>query len=186
MRGVFIGPPGSGKGTQASLLRERLQLVTIGTGDILRDAVHHGTAVGLKAKPFMENGQLVPDVIVNELVAERLRQPGAPRDFILDGYPRNVAQARALDSLLSELGLPLQAVVVFKIDDALVIRRLLARQRTDDQEETVRKRLAAYHETTEELVAYYRTRNLVHWIDAAAPIEHVYVRVASLLLPKDV
>jgi adenylate kinase len=185
MRVVFIGPPGSGKGTQARLLRERLQIATIGTGDILREAVDNGTAIGMKAKPFMDSGQLVPDSIVNELVAERLRQPDAPKQFVLDGYPRNVAQAQWLDSVLAKLGLPLRAVLVFEIDDAIVIRRLLQRQRSDDGEETIRKRLAGYHETTEELIAYYRQRDLVHVVHAEAPIEHVYARIASLLLSKD-
>lgn len=185
MRVVFIGPPGSGKGTQARLLRERLGLIGIGTGDILREAVREGTEVGLKAKPFMDSGRLVPDDLVNDLVAERLRRPDAPRDFVLDGYPRNVAQARALDALLADLGLPLHAVVVFDIDDALVVRRLLSRQRADDSEDTVRQRLVAFHQTDDDLVRYYQHRQLVHRIRADAPIEHVYVRIASLLLPKD-
>ncbi len=185
MRVVFIGPPGSGKGTQAQLLRERLGLVCIGTGDILREAVRDGTAVGIKAKPFIETGRLVPDDLVNDLVAERLQRPDAPRDFVLDGYPRNVAQAKALDSLLSNLGIPLNAVVVFDIDDRLVIRRLSSRQRADDSEQTVRLRLIAYHETANDLVRYYESRRLVHVVRADAPIEHVYIRIAALLLPKD-
>src|SRR5437773_8513154 len=107
MRVVFVGPPGSGKGTQAALLEKRLGLALIGTGDMLREAVTQGTEVGRLAKPYMDKGQLVPDSIVDAVVAEWLRRPGRPDSFLLDGYPRNSAQARTLDAILRDLRLPL-------------------------------------------------------------------------------
>src|SRR5260221_13283145 len=141
MRAVFIGPPGSGKGTQAALLHQRLGPIYIGTGDILREAVALGTDVGRQAKPYMDQGQLAPDAIVDAVVAERLRRPDRPANFILDGYPRNTAQARALDALLAELRLPLQAVVVFQLDDAVAVKRMLGRQRAADAEQMARHRV---------------------------------------------
>ncbi len=185
MRVVFVGPPGCGKGTQAELLEKRLGLAYIGTGAILREAVVQGTEVGRKAKSFIDAGQLVPDAVVNELVAARLSSPDGPTDFLLGGYPRNSSQARTLDALLRDRGLPLQAVILFRIDNEVVIRRMLARQRADDTEETARRRLKIFRDAARELVGHYRKQKLVREIDAGQPIEHVYVRIACLLLPKD-
>lgn len=184
MRVVFVGPPGSGKGTQAALLHDRLGLVYIGTGDILRDAVTQGSEVGRRAKPFIDAGQLVPDDIVNDLVAERLRRSDHPERFVLDGYPRNAAQARAFDAVLRELGMPLQAVVLFRIDDDLVVQRMLSRKRADDTENTARLRVQLFRDSARELVGHYRHQKLVHEVNANAPIEHLYVTVAGLLLPR--
>jgi adenylate kinase len=184
MRVVFVGPPGSGKGTQATLLRERLGLEYIGTGEILRDAVTRGTDVGNRAKPYIDQGQLVPDSLVNDLVAERLRSPGRPERFVLDGYPRNAAQARSFDALLRELSLPLRAVVLFRIDDDLVVQRMLARKRADDTEETARIRVRLFRDTARELVGHYRQQGLIHEVNADAPIEHLYYTIAGLLQPR--
>ena len=185
MRVVFVGPPGCGKGTQAALLEKRLGLAYIGTGDMLRESVAQGTEVGYKAKAYIDAGQLVPDAVVNELVAERLGRPDSPTDFLLDGYPRNASQARTLDALLHDRGLPLQAVILFRIDDEVVVQRMLARQRADDTEETARLRVKVFRDSARELVAYYRKQKLVREIDASQPVEHVYLRIACLLLPKD-
>src|SRR5262245_57212676 len=124
MRLVLIGPPGSGKGTQAQLLRERLGLEGIGTGEILRAAVRRGTDTGRRAEPYLKEGRLVPDELVNRLVAERFRRPDRPRRFVMDGYPRTVGQAVAFDALLGELGLDLDAAVNLVIGDDEVVRRL--------------------------------------------------------------
>jgi adenylate kinase len=127
MRLILHGPPGSGKGTQAKRLCERLNLEHIGTGDILREAIRLGTPQGLRAQPFVESGRLVPDDLVNEVVAERFRRGDRPADFVMDGYPRTVAQARAFDAVLREVGLDLTAVVSLRVDDEEIIRRVTGR-----------------------------------------------------------
>jgi len=124
MRLILIGPPGSGKGTQAKLLGDRLGLVHISTGDILREAIRLGTSAGKKAEPFVNNGKLVPDDLVNELVADRFRRDDRPERFVMDGYPRTLAQAASFDQVLRQQFLNLTAVVVLKVEDAEVLRRL--------------------------------------------------------------
>jgi adenylate kinase len=181
MRVVFIGPPGCGKGTQAKLVCERLVLAYIGTGDILREEVRQGTPLGKQVEPYQQSGQLVPDSLVNEVVANRFRRADRPEHFVLDGYPRTLAQAKTLDAVLAQAKLPLDAVVHFQVDDEEVVRRLLARNRADDLEETVRNRLRIYDETSPELLNYYRQRGLVHAIAAAGSIDAVYERIAHVL-----
>ena len=127
MRIILIGPPGSGKGTQAQLLSKRLGLAHLATGDILRDAVARDTPEGRKVKPFLTNGQLVPDTIVNEIVSHRLRDKGRPHDFIMDGYPRTLTQANAFDAVLKTEKLELTAVVLLKVEDEEIVRRNSAR-----------------------------------------------------------
>src|SRR5262245_26224121 len=124
MRLILLGPPGSGKGTQAKLLSERLQLEHIGTGDILREAIRLETPSGVLAKPYVESGQLVPDDLVNALVADRFHRADRPKRFVMDGYPRTVAQARAFDRVLHEVGLALTAVVTMSVEDEEIIRRV--------------------------------------------------------------
>jgi adenylate kinase len=182
MRAVFIGPPGCGKGTQAKLLQERLGFVCVGTGDILRETVGQGTPLGRQADQYMRQGQLVPDELVNGMVAERLARADRPEHFILDGYPRNVAQARTLDANLDRLGLTLTNVVLFTIADEIVVQRMLARKRVDDTEETVRVRIRLYYEASRELIAHYKPQGQVQEVRADAPIEHLYVKVAGILL----
>lgn len=184
MRVVFVGPPGSGKGTQAALLRERLGLTYLGTGDVLREAVVTGTPLGKAAAPYMERGQLVPDTLVNDMVTELFRRHDHPQKFVLDGYPRNAAQARRVDALLKEIGLPLCAVVLFLIDDEVVVKRMMARQRADDSEETARRRVKLYRDSARELVEHYRSQNLIHEVNAADPIEQVYSSIAKRLSAK--
>ncbi|OAI55168.1 hypothetical protein AYO44_00195 [Planctomycetaceae bacterium SCGC AG-212-F19] len=128
MRLILIGPPGSGKGTQAAKLVEGMKLAHISTGNILRDAVARGTAAGKKADPFMKSGKLVPDELVNELIAELFSHPDRPEQFVFDGYPRTLAQAAALDDVLAKEKLPLDAVVVLEVPDKEVIRRISGRR----------------------------------------------------------
>ena len=127
MRLVLLGPPGSGKGTQAVLLSQRLGLEHIGTGDLLREAIRQGTPLGLRAKSYVESGQLVPDELVNDLIAERFHRPDRPARFVLDGYPRTLAQAQALDTVLTEQKLPLTAVVLIAVEDEEIVSRLHGR-----------------------------------------------------------
>src|SRR5262245_22382481 len=138
MRLVLIGPPGSGKGTQAQFLRQRLGLEYIGTGEILRDAIQRGTPMGKRVEPYMGDGRLVPDDEVNEVVAELFRRDDRPERFVTDGYPRTLAQAHAFDTLLRQQYLNLDAALNFVIADEEVIRRTCERGRDDDKEETAR------------------------------------------------
>lgn len=182
MRAVFIGPPGSGKGTQADLLHSRLGAAIIGTGEILRDEMSRHTPLGSQAKSYIDSGRLAPDDLVNAVVAERLRRADRPAAFILDGYPRNSNQAAALDRVLKEQKLKLTAVIHFLIDEDVVVRRMLARQRSDDDEEVIRNRMKEFRESVRDLVNYYRKQGILHEVQADADKERLYVTIASLLL----
>jgi adenylate kinase len=127
MRLILIGAPGSGKGTQAKLLKERLHLVHIGTGDILREAVRTGSPLGHLAEPFIAKGQLVPDDLVNEVIADRFRQPDRPDRFVMDGYPRTLAQAASFDEVLHQQSLKLTAVLLFQVEDEVIVKRMTGR-----------------------------------------------------------
>src|SRR5574337_1913385 len=175
MRIVFFGPNGSGKGTQAALLKAELRVPHISTGDLLRAAVKAGTPLGLKAKVVMEAGQLVSDDIVLGLLEERLADADTRPGFILDGYPRNLAQANALDELLARLGQPLDAVVKLNVPDADIVKRCEIRfeqeHRADDNPDTVRKRLRVYAEQTAPVADFYSQRGLLAEIDGVGAIE---------------
>jgi len=204
---VLLGAPGAGKGTQGALLAEALGIPKIATGDMLRDAVRRGTELGLRARAVMDAGQLVSDDIVLGLVRERLGSDGAA-GAIFDGYPRNVAQARALDGLLDELGRAIGAVVYIGVDDDDIVRRMSGRrtdpetgvvyhaehnpppaevahrvvQREDDREETVRHRLEVYRQSTAPLVDYYREAGVpVHTVDGGRAIPEVQAEILALL-----
>src|SRR5438132_417029 len=127
MRLILLGSPGSGKGTQAQLLSRNNRLEHIGTGDLLREAIRRDTPTGRRARPFVEAGQLVPDDLVNDLIAERFRRPDRPERFVMDGYPRTLAQARAFDAVLAQQGLGLDAVLLLKVSDEVIVRRLTGR-----------------------------------------------------------
>jgi adenylate kinase len=185
MRIVLLGAPGSGKGTQAKRLMVDLDIAHISTGDLLRAAVKAGTPLGLKAKAVMEAGQLVSDEIVLGLLEERLAQADTKAGFILDGYPRNLAQANALDALLARVGQPLDAVVKLNVPDAAIVKRCEIRfeqeHRADDNPETVRKRLAVYAEQTAPVADFYARRGLLTEIDGVGAIEAIGDRVLSAL-----
>ena len=185
MRLVLLGAPGSGKGTQAARLKTALGVPHISTGDMLRAAVAAGTAMGLKAKAVMDAGQLVSDDILLGMLEERLAQPDAKAGFILDGYPRNLAQADALDHLLARLGQPLDAVIKLDVpNDAIIGRceiRFKAEARADDNPDTVRKRLGVYAEQTAPVADFYASRGKLQVVDGVGELDEVTARVEQAL-----
>ena len=182
---LLLGPPGAGKGTQAQLLVERLGIPQISTGDMLRAAVAAGTEVGRRAQAAMDAGALVSDEIVIGVAEERLGQADAKAGFILDGFPRTVAQAEALDALLPKLGVALERCVAMTVDEDELVKRLLKRGeiegRSDDNEESIRTRMKEYREKTEPLVAYYRGQGVLVEVDGLGSIEDVAARIESAL-----
>jgi len=210
---ILLGPPGAGKGTQARMLEQREGLVQLSTGDMLRAAVAAGTEVGQKAKAVMEAGDLVSDEIVIGVVSERLDQPDVKNGVIFDGFPRTVAQAEALDALLAEKGMTLDAVVSMEVDDEKLVDRVSGRftcancgagyhdrhkqpkvagvcdecggtefkRRPDDNAETVRARLAAYHADTAPLIDYYTRTGKLRTVDGMADIDTVAAEIAAAL-----
>jgi adenylate kinase len=184
-RVVLLGPPNAGKGTQAERLRSRLGVPCISTGDMLRREAASGTALGLRVKAIMESGALVDDATMAEVVRERLRQPDAGRGFLLDGYPRTLAQAETLAGILEEAGQRLDAVLLITVPEDELVRRALARGRADDREDVIRERFRVYREKTEPLIGYYRRLGLLREIDGHRPIEEVgREMLAALEVPR--
>jgi adenylate kinase len=191
MRLILLGPPGAGKGTQAQRLVEKHGIVQLSTGDMLRAAVKAETPVGLRAKDIMARGELVPDDVVIGIIEERIEQPDAANGFILDGFPRTVAQAEALDRLLAKKGLKLDAAVELEVDDAILLQRIEKRVaemqargepvRADDNAESLKKRLDAYHAQTAPLSHYYRRKGLLKVTDGMAAIDAVTEAIGKLL-----
>ena len=182
---LLLGAPGAGKGTQAARIIESLQIPHISTGDMLRAAVAEGTEVGLKAKAVMDAGQLVSDEIVIAIAEERLGQPDAKQGFILDGFPRTLAQAEALDSTLHKLGTPLECCLAVTVDSEAVVQRLLKRAeiegRADDNEETIRERMRVYEEQTAPLLDHYRKAGVLVEVDGMGSVDEVFARVEEAL-----
>lgn len=205
---ILLGAPGAGKGTQGSLLSERLGVPKIATGDILREAVRQGTPLGAEAKGYMDAGELVPDSVILGLVREALASPEAAGGAIFDGFPRNTAQAQALASLLEEEGRAVDAVIALEVEAEAIVRRMAGRrtdpetgevyhlehnpppaeiaqrvvQRPDDQEETIRHRLAVYEESTRPLVEFYESAGVpVHRVDGDRPIDVVQADLREIV-----
>ena len=179
MRLVLVGPPGAGKGTQAVRLAERLDVPHISTGDLFRANLKEMTPLGAEAKRYIDAGDLVPDEVTCEMVRERLDEPDAANGFILDGFPRNVAQADALDDMLGKTGHPLDAVVELKVSDDVVVERLLGRGRSDDTEEVIRNRQKVYRDETAPLIDHYHTKLVT--VDAVGSMDEVADRVVDAL-----
>ncbi|NPA33234.1 MAG: adenylate kinase [Aquificae bacterium] len=199
---VFLGPPGAGKGTQAKLLSKEKGYVHISTGDLLREAVRKQTPLGKKAKEYMDRGELVPDELIIALIEEVFPEHGK---VILDGFPRTVAQAKALDEMLKKRGLKVDYVFFFDAPDEVIVERLSGRrvdpetgevyhvkfnppppgkkvvQREDDKPEVVRKRLAVYREQTAPLIDYYERKGILKKLDATKPIEEVYAEIKEVI-----
>jgi adenylate kinase len=182
---LVLGPPGAGKGTQAAKLVERLGVPQVSTGDMLREAVASGSELGARVRSTMDRGELVSDDIVIDVARQRLARDDAREGFILDGFPRTVVQARALDAMLDEMGCKLERCIALEVDEDAVVGRLLKRAeiegRTDDNEETIRNRMRVYREQTEPLVEHYRELGVLVRIDGMGGIEEVAGRIAEAL-----
>lgn len=190
MRIVMLGAPGSGKGTQGDLLARHYDIPKSSTGDALRAAVKAGTALGLRAKAAMDAGQLVADDLVIGIVRERLAEPDVRAGFIVDGFPRNVLQAEILDTLLDSLGQPpIDLVVHLAVDEAEIVRRLLARGaaegRSDDNADTVQRRIAVYRAETQPLLDYYGARGRLVTVAGVGSVEDIFARIVALAGPAE-
>jgi adenylate kinase len=185
VRLVFLGPPGAGKGTQARELAREWGVAHIATGDMLRDAIAAGTPLGREAKGYYDRGELVPDALVIGMLGERLQASDAARGFILDGFPRTIAQAEALERLLKDLGHDVDRVVFFDVSQPELLRRLSARRavegRADDNEATVRNRLNVYATQTEPLLQHYRNRSRLVAVSGEGPIESIRAAIRQVL-----
>jgi adenylate kinase len=178
---ILFGPPGAGKGTQAVELSTRFAVPHISTGDLFRAAVSAQTPLGVKAKGYLDRGELVPDDLVIDLIRERLVQPDTQPGWLLDGFPRTVPQAQALDDLLSSIHQDLDRVVNLEVPDAFLLERLLGRGRKDDSEDIIRRRLQVYHEQTAPLIRFYGDRHQLTDIDGSAPVGDVTVAIQAAL-----
>jgi adenylate kinase len=193
MRVILLGPPGAGKGTQAQRLVSKHAIVQLSTGEILRAAVAAGTPIGLRAKDSIERGELVPDEVVVAIIADRIDQPDARAGFVLDGFPRTVPQAEALDRLLAERGLKLDAVIQLKVDEDALLSRIEKRVadmsargeqvRADDTPEVLRDRLAAYRAQTAPVIDYYAAKGALRSVDGMAPVAAVGAALDRALEP---
>ena len=185
MRIVILGAPGSGKGTQAKMLVGHLGVPHISTGVLLRNAAKRGTELGLLAKSIIDQGELVPDNIMSDMIEERLGRDDVANGFILDGYPRNVAQAKSLDAMLDRLGRPVQEIVHIDVDPEQIIRRLAKRQelegRVDDAEITVRNRMRVYAEQTAPVADYYEVSGRLTRVLGDGAKEEIFQRILSFL-----
>jgi adenylate kinase len=191
MRLILLGPPGAGKGTQALRLVAKYGIVQLSTGDMLRAAVKAGTPMGRQVGKIMADGGLCPDELVVDIIGQRIDQPDAHKGFILDGFPRTVPQAEALDRILADKGLDLDAVIELRVDEAALIRRIESRVaemkargeklRDDDNPDVLHKRLDAYRELTAPLIAYYRAHGILRSVNGMASIDDVAAAIDQVL-----
>lgn len=179
MRLVLLGPPGAGKGTQAAILSEKLGVPHISTGDLFRANIGQATPLGLEAKKYLDAGDLVPSEITNNMVKARIGEPDAANGFLLDGFPRTVDQAQALEAILAELNTKLDAVLSFIVDEDVVVERMLARGRADDKEDVIRNRLRVYREETAPLLDHYKEQLVT--VDALGEVDEINARALAAL-----
>ncbi|WP_372729533.1 adenylate kinase [Nocardioides sp.] len=185
MRLIMMGPPGAGKGTQAKFVAEHFGIPAISTGDIFRANVSEGTPLGVEAKKFMDAGEYVPDEVTNKMVRNRIDEPDAQPGFLLDGYPRTLAQVEELDGMISFTGHSLDAVVVLTVDADEIVQRLVQRAavegRADDTEDVIRRRQEVYAEQTEPLIEVYRSRGILIEVDGMGEVSDVTQRIFDAL-----
>lgn len=178
---VLLGAPGTGKGTQSEKLVAAYGVPQISSGDLLRKAVSEQTELGIKAKAAMDAGELVSDDIVVGMIGERLQEADTADGFILDGFPRSLEQAEALDQLLQKLDRPLQRVVHLQVDDEEIVQRLMARGRADDTEDTIRNRLNVFQQQTQPLVEHYHEQGLLATVAGVGEIDDIFARIQAAL-----
>lgn len=184
MRLVLVGPPGAGKGTQAEVLSKHLGVPHISTGELFRANVRDKTELGIQAKEYLDAGELVPDSVTNAMVEKRLSEEDAAKGFLLDGFPRNTAQAEVLAGMLTKRGVKLDGVLEFDVPEEIVLQRLLARGRTDDSEDVIRRRQEIYRSETAPLLDYYRS-NLIT-VDAVGSVHEISERALKALRAEEI
>jgi adenylate kinase len=182
---IFVGPPGAGKGTQAKLLSEKYDIPHISTGDMLRSHISKGTSLGQEAEKYVKAGDLVPDDVIIGMIRDVLQGEDAKEGFLLDGFPRNLSQKEALDKMLDEIGKPIDNVLVLKVPEEELVKRLLDRAvkegRSDDNEEVIRNRLKVYRESTEPIINSYERDGIVQYIDGLGSIDDIFHRISKVL-----
>jgi adenylate kinase len=178
---IFLGPPGAGKGTQAQIISENHQIPHVSTGDILRAAVAQQTPLGIKANDYMNRGELVPDNLILDLIQDRLAYEDTANGWILDGFPRNVNQAAFLEELLTKLEQNADCVLNLEVPDEVLVSRLLARRRKDDNELTIRRRLEVYHQDTVPVIDFYQQRSTLKTIDGDRTMEEVTEQLSTAI-----
>lgn len=186
---ILLGPPGAGKGTQAKRLEDKFKIVQLSTGDMLRAAIASGSEVGLKAKSIIDSGGLVSDDIMVQMISERVDEPDCKNGFILDGFPRTVAQAEALDVMLADKGLKIDHVIELKVDESILFDRIRTRiaetpeaeRRSDDNEETLKKRLDVYKEQTAPIIPYFAGKGALKTVDGMASIDEVSAQIDAIV-----
>lgn len=183
MKIILFGPPGAGKGTQASLIRDHYKIAHLSTGDIFRNAIKNQTELGKKVKGILDAGELVPDQTVVDLVVDELKKPEYNDGYILDGFPRTVAQAESFDSLLSGNGESVTAFLTLEVPEEELIRRILSRGegRSDDTEEGVKRRLEVYNEETSPVKTHYKGSGVYHEVDGIGSVEEIFARIRTTL-----
>lgn len=186
---IIFGPPGAGKGTQAAMIKDKYGILHISTGDMLRASVKEGTEVGKLAKSFMDKGELVPDDVMVEIIRGRIAKPDAKNGFMLDGFPRTIPQAEALDRMLRNNGLMIDAVISIEVNDREIINRISGRQaeenREDDKVDVVKNRLRVYRDQTEPLKGYYRDKGILDEVDGLGTVDEVFERIDKILANLD-